>query len=750
MSSEVIREYLVSLGYKIDGDSERRFTESLGGAAKDVAALGVAMAAAATAFVAGVAKIAGGMEQLYFAAQRTHAAVESIQALQYAAAQMGSSAEGAAGSLESLARFMRENPNGENFVRSLGVSTRDANGQLRDTTQIMGDLGKRLAAMPYYRARQYGSMFGFDERTLMALRSGMGQFTDQYQQMLRVAGLNSTQAAAASHGFMVQLREVAAWLQILSQKVYTDLAQGIGDDIERFRVRFIADFGKISHIIESVVKGILWAVDIVTSFGMVVADAIEGVIGWFRGLDANSKHVVEAIGAIAAAWVALDAAMDANPITLVLILAAAVASLWNDFKVWKRGGTSLIDWGKWKPEIDLASAGIHLITHAIEALVHMFERLWEQTAKIRSAGLGEISKIAHGIWDATSGARQWSLQAQKSIWDWATGGSPQVGQDAQALAAAANQIRNQVTGLPYEHGRPGPDAPRGIRNNNPLNIRHDGGSFNVYATPLDGLTAMAHQFALYYSGRSATAHHEALHSIRQIISTYAPPKDGNDTQAYIADVSKQTGIDPDADLNFADPARMQAFMQAVTRHENSGRNPYDNSLFAQAIANQGAYPKAVGVDRGSSSAQLADGFRKLHELVSTIHGNLQGPQIQGLLSSLMDAYPAAQAENNGALSGAIADAVQQIQKLQPGQQFDARALTQRLDDLSRPRLLADASTAAAAGQPAASRSGNTLNQQTSIVVHGATDPQATAKAIQERQQSVNERVTRNMTAGTAT
>jgi hypothetical protein len=33
---------------------------------------------------------------------------------------------------------------------------------------------------------------------------------------------------------------------------------------------------------------------------------------------------------------------------------AAIALLWEDYQTWKEGGKSLIDWGKWKPEVDAA------------------------------------------------------------------------------------------------------------------------------------------------------------------------------------------------------------------------------------------------------------------------------------------------------------------------------------------------------------------------------------------------------------
>ena len=168
-SADVLKEFLVRLGYDVDAQGQKKFVDSVASASLKVAELGIAIAATAGAVVAGVAKIADQMETLYFASQRTGASVANIQALGFAAAQMGSTASAAAGSLENLARFMRNSPGASGLIQSLGVQTQGANGQLRDTTEILADLGKQFANMPYYRANAYAQALGIDEKTLMAL-----------------------------------------------------------------------------------------------------------------------------------------------------------------------------------------------------------------------------------------------------------------------------------------------------------------------------------------------------------------------------------------------------------------------------------------------------------------------------------------------------------------------------------------------------------------------------------------------------
>jgi hypothetical protein len=173
--ADTIKEFLVSLGFKIDPGSERRFVDSIGAATVKAVALGTAVTAAAGAVVAGVARIADNLEQLYFASKRTNASVENLQATGFAAKQMGVDAATALGSVESLARFLRNSPGGEGLLKNLGINTRDARGAMRDTVDLMGDLGKKFADMPYYKAHAFRAGAGHRRKNAHGHARGHGR-----------------------------------------------------------------------------------------------------------------------------------------------------------------------------------------------------------------------------------------------------------------------------------------------------------------------------------------------------------------------------------------------------------------------------------------------------------------------------------------------------------------------------------------------------------------------------------------------
>lgn len=71
-------------------------------------------------------------------------------------------------------------------------------------------------------------------------------------------------------------------------------------------------------------------------------------------LDKSTKQLIGLFGALTLALKILNSTFWMSPIGLITALAAAIALLWEDYKTWKEGGQSLIDWAKWKPEVDAA------------------------------------------------------------------------------------------------------------------------------------------------------------------------------------------------------------------------------------------------------------------------------------------------------------------------------------------------------------------------------------------------------------
>lgn len=123
--------------------------------------------------------------------------------------------------------------------------------------------------------------------------------------------------------------------------------------------------------------------------------------------------------------------------------------------------------------------------------------------------------------------------------------------------------------------------PRGIRNNNPLNIRVGNMWMGEVAEPTD---KEFEQFIdIFYGLRAGfiilKRYIERYHlcTIRKIVSRWAPNSENN-TNAYVALVVAKTGIPADQEIDFADSKKMVAIVEAMCRIE-CGQNVPLNSIW---------------------------------------------------------------------------------------------------------------------------------------------------------------------------
>lgn len=573
---DIIREFLVSLGFKIDKTGLDTFVKGI--------------TAASSAVLASVTAIEDNLERLYFASQRTKASAENIRAFGFALGQMGSSAGAALETIENLARFMRNSPGASGLIQSIGVQTQDANGALRDTSEILRDLGKQFATMPYYRANAYAQALGIDEKTLMALRQGLGDFGDDYRNMLLKAGLNLDDATKKSHAFMVETRTLGSAFAILGTKISSSLSEQLTANIRRFREGLVDNFSKISDVVASVIKAFGVVADVISTMALRAMQAVEAVSEWFNGLDEDSKKTIELIGAIGVAWTALNALFKTSPIGRIFAAGTALLLLYDDYKGWKEGAKHLIPWETWEPEIQKAER--------VFAALGAFFRNTASTIKQEFALIGEVIKaVFEGRYaDAWKAAKQIAVVETRS--------------NVASVAGAADAWRagdqSPSTSGFVEDGSivevPDASAPRGIRNNNPGNLEyhgqtgaaledHDNPRFARFRTPEEGLAALASQLRRYGQ--------RGIDTVGAVISKYAPSVE-NDTPGYTGNVARQLGVDANAHLNLNDPAVLQGLMGAIIQVEN-GRNPYSAEQLAAASGARAASAPGAPVSISQST-----------------------------------------------------------------------------------------------------------------------------------------------------
>jgi hypothetical protein len=194
-NENVLQSYLASIGYQIDEDSYRKFKNNLVDTGKWAVNLGENLqkfAVVATAAAAGVAtalvKISAHLDNLYFAAQRTGSSAKNIQALEYAATQVGVSAESARSSLEGMAAALRTSPGAQALLQSLNVNPN------KEGVQRLIDLVDRLKNLGNYPvASQFAKQFGIDEGTFKQLYDNLGKFESKMTEARRLGLVDDDQ-----------------------------------------------------------------------------------------------------------------------------------------------------------------------------------------------------------------------------------------------------------------------------------------------------------------------------------------------------------------------------------------------------------------------------------------------------------------------------------------------------------------------------------------------------------------------------
>lgn len=138
-----------------------------------------------------------------------------------------------------------------------------------------------------------------------------------------------------------------------------------------------------------------------------------------------------------------------------------------------------------------------------------------------------------------------------------------------------------------------PDAaPRGIRNNNPGNIRkshepwrglmpaHEqtDPAFFRFSSPEWGIRAIA-VILRTYQGKYK------LGTVRALIKRWAPDVE-NDTEAYVQAVCTAVGVGPDEPIDLRDAGDMRGVVLAIIRHEN-GEQPYSMDVINRGLQRAG-------------------------------------------------------------------------------------------------------------------------------------------------------------------
>src|SRR5271166_827867 len=223
MSDNTIRDFLVGIGFKVDEASYSNFGRAIETATLRAKLLGDAVESMGKAAVKAIADTAETFEQLYRQSESLQTTVAGVNSVAYALSQFGMSADAARSSIKGFGEWFKNNPGSEDYLKNIGVNARDAQGHLKDLSQVYLETVEAISKRrPLGQQPQIAANIGMGsiDPALTAERLHNAEVQRDYDQELKRqqdAGINQ-QSAAGEAKFMQELRETG--------QSFTDIMQG--------------------------------------------------------------------------------------------------------------------------------------------------------------------------------------------------------------------------------------------------------------------------------------------------------------------------------------------------------------------------------------------------------------------------------------------------------------------------------------------------------------------------------------------
>ncbi len=552
-------------------------------------------------------------------AQRIGISADSLQSLQGAARLAGSSAGSLTSGMQTLGQTMYDAiggraPEAAVMFRTLGVAFSDGAGHARSVTAVLPELADKIAALkdPYAQAQAATALFGGAAEDLLPFLRRGARGIAEYQEASRKYGHTTEAGVAAANQFRVAQASLGLSVEGLGNRIAERLAPVISPMLMQL-ADWIATSPKVQQGVDALatgaqslgewLKSIDWAA--VGAGAQHFADAAQGVVdkvgGWQPAIELFLGFMAArwALGAVAP-FLSLGSAIGGvgvklallalNPVGAIVagiaLLGVAGYELWQHWDAVETSFSGM--WAGVKSAFDnntgyLRSAveGFSLLPKLIidhwDGIENFFTDMWSGVKSAFDDGWSYIQpiidKLKGGVdFVANSwlGKKLGYVASEVGAGVSAAAGAVS-GAASSAVQAAPALLQRGVAALDTAWGfaETNPGA-RGIRNNNPLNLGYvpgqqgavgSDGRFGRYGSMADGIAASERQLLRYQA--------QGTDTIAKMITRWAPASE-NETGSYISQVSKWSGIDPNAKVDMHDPATAQKIIGAMARRESGG------------------------------------------------------------------------------------------------------------------------------------------------------------------------------------
>lgn len=311
----VVNEVITKFGYQGSVSPLENFNKGLGQSIKALGVSIVAVSAATVAFGMWTRQISEAIGETLHLSQETGVAIEAIQELGFVASVTGSSNQALEKSIASLSSKIGEaGQQGNETFQRLGISVRDANGQIKTADNILSEVGQRFKSLGLSLSEQrtYSEALGIDPSLLKLTkltRNELGKLREEAQ----ANGVITKKQAEDAEALNDSNSRLKATYQAMSKQLAATLAPTMKNTIDTVREFLLANKELIQDGIKVVIEFIgelakalvRLAPFLAVAVGVFVALKI-ATLGWAGALALVFSPVVLIIAAIAGAILIID------------------------------------------------------------------------------------------------------------------------------------------------------------------------------------------------------------------------------------------------------------------------------------------------------------------------------------------------------------------------------------------------------------------------------------------------------------
>jgi len=428
MNGEMIKEFLVGLGFQVDEKGLSEFTQGIASTTTRVMAFGAAITATAAGVLYSIQQIAKSYNELDLLATRLKTTTEALDDFLDIASIMGIGEDKAKESLLGLNSAIQDTALGigraKMVFEKLGVSVKDAQGNIKSTTDVMAELQVKMKDMD--RAQQIRVMerLGLDPALVRMFNRDLTQLKKDLDDIDKSTGFDLKEAVSQSKAFTTSwrlLKEQIELVRMFFSKLYESMAvkmmpkirEGIikvTESIKEFRNYLMQNAGQIMAFLEPLINIVMKIAGAFVTLALRAGQVLISLVSWIMDLNNATNGWIGYLGAALLAWKAFNLGFLATPIGAIIGVGVAILGLYDDFMTWKEGGDSLIDWTKWEPAINLLIAAIDTIKASLRSLIEGVMELINAFAKLF---MGDVS----GFFDSWNAAGEKFLNTLKSTWE---------------------------------------------------------------------------------------------------------------------------------------------------------------------------------------------------------------------------------------------------------------------------------------------------------------------------------------------